>query len=698
LDGLVPVEANPERSEPIALLVIAGKLALEAELFRDGHYEQRRRLATLEPGEILLIARSQPEMLALYTGGDRSADILQFGLSELVTLAREGPSASPLQEALLKALAAPNRWEPRKVPAAEGRVHRVAPGTIQRVRRGQSLAPAEKPVLVPLDDGLQPSPTPESPLPDDLTHWLLEESAPLLYRGEKPVQAAPVDLGSFLSDAQASASLAAFVDFRWHELSARWEARRIALEETAAQTSSRRDIELQINQSRLAGLLSGRDNGLPKTENHPLRAAFYLIRKQGWLPVLPRFIDSHDPLVLFDQVAASSALIVREVRLDSGWWRQDLGRMLAFDPDGHVWVLLPSSRGYSAWDSRTGKVRRLPPEEATAWHPRAVTFYRQFPGKALGLLDIVLFELHQVRPAIVGLLALALLTSGVAALIPMAAAFIVQSILPGGLKPVLATVCGALLAAGGFTVAFSWAQQMLLQRMDFQLNLAATVALWHRVLYWKLPDQRKYSAGDLAMRISSFTGLASFFRMVAQSGATQGLTLMTSLAVIFWVSFQLGFYTLLFASVALLVAVLFSWLQVRAFMGGEKSLGIVNAFSLEAYSAIHKIKAAGVERSIQMQWAERFSRLRQKLIASQRVGIVSNAFQTSWVTVTSAAFYFILVSQLQGDLSIAKFIAFTGAYATVAANLSMLASLILGIGLQLSFLKFVKPLMDTLPD
>ncbi|MDQ8209400.1 ATP-binding cassette domain-containing protein [Coraliomargarita sp. SDUM461003] len=698
LNGLSPVESCPKRNQPIVLLVIEGKLALEAELFCEGYYEQRRRLATLEAGEILLIPQSPLDMLALYVGGDRSVSILQFDLAELVGLATENQDASPLQEALLKALAAPNRWEPRKVPPAEGRVHRVAAGTIQRVRRGQSLAPADKPVLVALDDGFEPSPAPESPLPETLSHWLLEESAPLLYRGEKAVQSAPADLSTFLADARATASLTAFIDFRWRELSARWEARRIALEESAAQTSSRRDIELQLNQSRLAGLLSGRDDGLPQTENHPLRAAFYLIRKQDWLPVLPRFIDSHDPLVLFDQIAASSGLLVREVRLDSGWWREDLGRILAFDPDGQVWVLLPRGKYYDVWDSRTGKIRRLPPKEAATWKPRAVTFYRQYPAKALGLLDIVLFELHQVRSAIAGLLALALLTSGVAALIPMAAAFIVQNILPGGLKPLLATVCGALLAAGGFTVAFAWAQRMLLQRMDFQLNLAATVALWHRILYWKLPDQRKYSAGDLAMRIGSFTGLASFFRMVAQSGATQSLTLISSMAVIFWVSFQLGFYTLLFASVALLVAALFSWLQVRAFMGGEKSLGIVNAFSLEAYSAIHKIKAAGVERSIQMQWAERFSRLRQKLIASQRVGIASSAFQTSWVTLSSAAFYFILVSQLQGDLSIAKYIAFTGAYATVAANLSRLAGLILGIGMQLSFLKFVEPLMKTLPD
>ena len=55
-------------------------------------------------------------------------------------------------------------------------------------------------------------------------------------------------------------------------------------------------------------------------------------------------------------------------------------------------------------------------------------------------------------------------------------------------------------------------------------------------------------------------------------------------------------------------------------MAGEKSLGIVNSFILEIYSGIHKIKSCSSEQQFLHQWAERYSRLRKKILSSQRFG------------------------------------------------------------------------------
>ena len=104
----------------------------------------------------------------------------------------------------------------------------------------------------------------------------------------------------------------------------------------------------------------------------------------------------------------------------------------------------------------------------------------------------------------------------------------------------------------------------------------------------------------------------------------------TSLGVVMWVSFELGMGVLAFGLIALIAAFAFTYWQIQAFMAGEKSLGIVNGYILELYSGIHKIKAAGAESECIQQWAERYSRLRQKLLASQRVRILHGSFQTGW--------------------------------------------------------------------
>ena len=86
--------------------------------------------------------------------------------------------------------------------------------------------------------------------------------------------------------------------------------------------------------------------------------------------------------------------------------------------------------------------------------------------------------------------------------------------------------------------------------------------------------------------------------------------IITSLGVLFG-EFELGVGSLVFGFVAITAALGFTYWQIRAFMAGEKSLGIVNSYILELYSGIHKIKAAGVESECLQQWAERYSRLRK---------------------------------------------------------------------------------------
>ena len=133
-------------------------------------------------------------------------------------------------------------------------------------------------------------------------------------------------------------------------------------------------------------------------------------------------------------------------------------------------------------------------------------------------------------------------------------------------------------------------------------------------------------------------------------------------------------------------------------MAGEKSLGIVNSYILEIYSGIHKIKAAGAEPECLEQWAERYSRLRQKLIASQRVRILHSTFQTTWVTLTTALVYWMIVSLSDVDLEPAMFIAFLGAFAVFSANLSSLCSIVVQSGIQIPMYKFIKPLLDNTPE
>ena len=200
------------------------------------------------------------------------------------------------------------------------------------------------------------------------------------------------------------------------------------------------------------------------------------------------------------------------------------------------------------------------------------------------------------------------------------------------------------------------------------------------------------------MRIDSCLGMQKFFRIVGQKVITMSFQLFSSLAVVFWVHFEVGLGVLAFGLFAVAAAFAFTYWQIRAFTSGEKSLGIVNSYILEMYSGIHKIKAAAVEDECLHQWAERYSRLRKKLLSSQRVRIIHSSFQVAWVTLTTALVYWLIVGLGNMKLEPALFIAFLGAFAVFSANLSAFCSIVVQSGIQVPMYKFIKLLLEKVPE
>ena len=254
------------------------------------------------------------------------------------------------------------------------------------------------------------------------------------------------------------------------------------------------------------------------------------------------------------------------------------------------------------------------------------------------------------------------------------------------------------MVVGLFQTVFTWFDTMLMTRINYKLTLASNAALWHRVLHFPSKVLRQHASGDIAMRMTTCLGMQEFFRTIGQRLIVMIFQIATSLGVVMWVSFELGMGVLAFGLIALIAAFAFTYWQIRAFMAGEKSLGIVNSYILELYSGIHKIKAAGAESECIQQWAERYSRLRQKLLASQRVRILHGSFQTGWVTLTTALVYWMIVRLSGVDLEPAMFIAFLGAFAIFSGNLSALCTIIIQSGIQVPMFKFIKPLIENSPE
>lgn len=683
--------------EATLFMVTGGQWWIDAELHEDDCYVQRRMLLLLKPGQVLVLPSNPASGVSLFGRGDPQAEVVALPLKDAIARASATPLMKPLRESIMVAAMRMTHLEPRNATAPLGRALRIKPGETRRARPGQSVVAAGMPLWIASSD-LAVSPPPLSDAANKPRWWLLHRGMRLIHESTQAGQIESVPDLKFFKRPDAAADVANLFSFQWREMAAAWRDRLHRSNRSETSGVSRQELQTQSTRGRLLGLLSGRNVHLPNTHNLPLRAAFFLIGQQGWLPVLPRIVDDHHPPELFKRIAASSQLITREVRLRGDWWQHDNGAFIAFTKDQKPRVLQRRAAGYRSWDPATDQTRPLTLALADELQPQVVMFFRQLPAQKITLFELATFEFQQVRTELVMLLALALGISGFTALLPVVSAFVVNAILPSALTSLLALVCGGLALLGLFQVGFRWIETLVMSRLNYRLNLAGNAALWHRVLHFPSQVLKRFSSGDLAVRMNALLDIQQFFRTLTQAGTSMSLQIASSIGVIIWVSFPLGLAVLGFGAAAILSAVGFAWWQIRAFLGGEKSLGLVNAFVLEIYSGVHKIKGAGAESAAVQQWADRYSRLRQKLLTTQRIGILNTAWQTSWVSLTTGLVYFLIAGLPAQQLDPAKFMAFLGAFAVLSMNLSGICGLILATGMQLPMLKFVEPLLNHLPD
>lgn len=692
------IELASQNQNAIVIWSLNQKWFLEGEIYdHDKSYLQRKVVANFDPGDFLVIPANLPSSLKLYARSDKEGNWFYSSLGSLLenieTRSLCEIIASKIAYCFIqlfdfeKNLLKPSLSRPevltvdQSIMLGSGRMGITADQCLWVSRQGLTL---------------QPKPFSNS---DKLPQFFfLHESSAIINSNEETATVETLSNHSFFNRKDAAEQLTDQSNFHWEELAHRWKnhfSRNRQLEEDHF---ARNDIYSQSVRSRLLNLLSGNKSYLPQTSNQVLRAAFYIINQNGWLPNLPKKTDFEDSFELLSKIADSSGLIIRKSVLRGKWWEKDSGSFIAFVENGDPLVLIFKRGNYFAWNPQNNQSFQISKKFRSSLSRRIIFFHKQFPAQPLTLFDLIFFEIQSVSGEILIILLLALTMSGLIALLPVLSTFVVNVLLPSALTNLLAIVCGGLVVVGIFQSIFTWFDTMIMTRIDYKLGLASSAALWHRVLHFPLSVLRQHASGDIAMRMTSFLGMQQFFRTIAQRVVTMGFQLATSLGVIFWVHFEVGMGVFAFGLIAFVAALGFTYWQIRAFMAGEKSLGIVNSYILEMYSGIHKIKASGAEDECLQQWAERYSRLRKKLLSSQKVRIFHSSFQAGWVTLTSALVYWLIVGLGKADMEPAKFIAFLGAFAVFSGNLSAMCSIIVQSGIQIPMYKFIKLLLEKSPE
>ncbi len=358
----------------------------------------------------------------------------------------------------------------------------------------------------------------------------------------------------------------------------------------------------------LRSLVDGHDPIPPAADgDDPVDAAFAVVanaRGVTYAPPPPGR-GSADRITL---LARSARVRTRRVRLTDGWWRQDAGPMIGFLADGHRAVaLVPrSATRYELVDPQTRSRTVIDAAVAATIEPGATVVYRPLPEGPLTIGTLVRSALRNTRSDILWLFAFAIASALVALAVPIVTGRIVGVVIPEADLPDLLQLTLALVVAALAGALFQLATGIAVVRIQGRLGDYLVPAVWGRLLSLPTAFFRRYSAGDLAVRVQSVEVLVR----VVGSGAVVALlgvaTAVVSLALIWFYSVAFGVIaTLLLAALA--VVVVFSCrAQYRRAQAVERTAGQLSGLVLEFVTGISKLRVAGAEEKAFQRWAERF--------------------------------------------------------------------------------------------
>ncbi|MEU2777146.1 NHLP bacteriocin export ABC transporter permease/ATPase subunit [Streptomyces sp. NPDC007162] len=406
--------------------------------------------------------------------------------------------------------------------------------------------------------------------------------------------------------------------------------------------------------------------------------------------------DRIDPV---ERVALASRVRTRAVRLDGGWWRDNVGPLVGHRAlSGAPVALLWRRGGYVAVHPATG--RETPVEKANAeeFEPRAVMFYRPLPDRALGPLGLLRFCLRGTRGDLGNLLLAGLVTVAIGSLVPIATGRVLGEYVPTAQTDLIAQVCLAVMVSAVVSAAFTLLQNLTILRLEGRIEATLQPAVWDRLL--RLPTKffTQRSTGELA---SAAMGVSAMRRLLAGVGpvVAQSVTVgAMNLGLLFWYSVPMALAAL---GMLVVIAGLFLGLGLWQVRWQRRLVVLGNKLNNQAFQTLRglpKLRVAAAENYAYAAWAGEFARSRE---LQQKVGRIKNltsVLGSVYLPVCTLLMFMLLAGPAKGVMDAAAFLTFNTSVTMLLTSVTQLTGSFVSAVAALPLFEEIKPVLEAAPE
>ncbi len=388
----------------------------------------------------------------------------------------------------------------------------------------------------------------------------------------------------------------------------------------------------------------------------------------------------------------------RNVKLTEGWYRDADGAMLGVrKDDGSVTAFLPDGiSGYSYLDAVSGKRVKCSRKNQDLFEDEAVAFYKPFPLKELGMMDLVRYMLQTLSAQdfiMIFTAVCAVTLMGMFA--PKLNHILFSEVIPSGSMRLLSSVTVFMVCVSVSSALITAVKLLVMARIETKLDVHVQAAVMSRVMSLPADFFKAYSAGELSSQMQYVGELCTMLVSVALSAG------LTSLFSLLYLS-QIGVYAsalvvpaLLVIGLTFLFTVLISLMQMKLVRRQIELASKEGGMSYAMISGVQKIKLSGAEKRAFARWGNLYAK-QAKLSYNPPALIKINGVIS--MAISLAGTFAIYYAAIRTKVSVADYYAFHTAYGMVSGAFMTLALAALAIAQIKPMMEMIKPILKTVPE
>lgn len=405
-----------------------------------------------------------------------------------------------------------------------------------------------------------------------------------------------------------------------------------------------------------------------------------------------------DPLEQIEYVLRPTGMMIRDVELEEGWYRDAWGPMLGHRKDDSVPVaLIPGMfSGYYYRDPASGKKVRITKQNASSFSRDAICFYLPLPMKKLGIVDLLLYMKKCITTGdliVIGAATLVMTLTGM--LEPKIYSLITGVVLKSRRLNLLNGLAIFLICSAFASQMITSIRDLLMQRINIKTSQAVESSVMMRILWLPVSFFRKYASGELSSRASS---VGSLCNMILNNILSLGLTSLMSLLYvtqIFSFAPELVGPSLLIILSTVVVSVLASVLQISISRQKMQIDAKESGMSYAMLNGIQKIRLSGSEKRAFARWGRHYAQSAALEYNPPTFLKLNQVIVTAISLVGTVVLYYLA---LRSGVSNSDYYAFNAAYARVMGAFTSLAGIAISIASIPPVLEMAEPILNAEPE